>query len=690
MKYIRLITVVLTSLTLLFSISTSQADQADASSGGLPAGITDSDWKQILAVQPRVMATTAFPDGQVAYLKGDRLWQRHYFGRSVAISSDTVVVGTPHHDNCVTSIEAGKDCTLISESGGVYVFTRNSGIWSQQAYLVASNLDEYDYFGWSVDISGDTLVVGAYREDSNATGVGGNQSDNSMDVAGAAYVFTRSGSTWTQTAYLKSSSTEANGIFGWSVAVDGDTVVVGAHGEDLGSGAVHVFTRSGGIWSPQATLKGIFSGVCDSFGWSVAVSGETAAVGAIGETNSGAGRAGAVYIFTRSGSAWSQQAYLQHSSPSSEDWFGNSLDISGDTIVVGMYKEDSNATGVNGNPDNDSAADSGAALVFTRTGSTWTQEAYLKASNTGAGDHFGSEVSIRGDIVVVGAPMEDSSARGVNGDQTNNSSSNAGAAYVFLRTGTTWNQVSYLKASNTGANDNFGVSVENDGNTAVLGASGEDSSSLGVNWDGDNNLITSSGAAYIFLDTVTDSFKSTASYDGGIVESSEDSGVGGSVNSTLTTFKLGDSDVDRQYRAILHFDTSSLPDEAIVSKATLKIKRYNIVGDNPFVSLNNIVIAIRRGAFYSNPVLQRIDFRAFANLNFAGTIPNTPTIDGWYAGIFKYAALPFFNLTGSTQVRLRYYLDDDDDMSADYIRFYSGNHPYGTYQPILEVEYYIP
>jgi hypothetical protein len=149
--------------------------------------------------------------------------------------------------------------------------------------------------------------------------------------------------------------------------------------------------------------------------------------------------------------------------------FGTSVSISGDTIVVGDISDPSNATGVNGDQDNIDAPDSGAAYVFVRNGTTWTQQAYLKPSNTGTTDLFGISVSISGDTIVVGAYYEDSNATGVNGDQDNDDAENSGAAYVFVREGTAWTQQAYLKASNTGAYDQFGYSVSISGDTIVVG-----------------------------------------------------------------------------------------------------------------------------------------------------------------------------------------------------------------------------
>src|SRR5262249_48569900 len=165
---------------------------------------------------------------------------------------------------------------------------------------------------------------------------------------------------------------------------------------------------------------------------------------------------GAAYVFVRNGGAWTQQAYLKASNTDADDLFGFSVAISGDTVVVGAFGEDSAATGVNGNQSDNSKPGSAAAYVFVRNGSTWTQQAYLKASNTDAGDRFGVSVAVSGDTVVVGANNESSGATGVNGDQADNSAFSAGAAYVFIRSGTVWSQQAYLKASNTRAGDFFG------------------------------------------------------------------------------------------------------------------------------------------------------------------------------------------------------------------------------------------
>jgi hypothetical protein len=380
---------------------------------------------------------------------------------------------------------------------------------AQQAYLKASNSGDHDNFGNSVAVSGDTMVVGAGAEDSAATGINGDQSDTSAAISGAAYVFTRSGGTWSQQAYLKASNTDAGDQFGFSVAISGDTIVVGANGEDstasgvngnqadnsgLSPGAAYVFTRSGGTWSQQAYLKASNPGNLDAFGSAVGISGDTITVGAPLERSAATGvggdqldnsasQSGAGYVFTRSGGVWSQQAYLKASNTGAGDFFGNALAVSGDTVVVGAEREASSSTGVDGNQADNSASQSGAGYVFTRSGGVWSQQAYLKASNTGAGDSFGRAAAISADTVVVGASGE-------TGD--------SGAGYVFTRSGGVWSQQAYLKASNAGAGDQFGWSVAVFGDTVVLGAFGEASDATGVDGDPSNDLALNSGAAYVF------------------------------------------------------------------------------------------------------------------------------------------------------------------------------------------------
>ncbi len=203
-----------------------------------------------------------------------------------------------------------------------------------------------------------------------------------------------------------------------------------------------------------------------------------------------------MYVFTRSGATWTQQAYIKASNTGVNDQFGFSVALSADTLAVGAKREDSNATGINGNQTDNSTADSGAVYVFTRSGTTWTQQAYIKASNTDLDDSFGDSVALEGDTLAVGANEEDSNATGINGNQADNSAANSGAVYVFTRSGTTWTQQAFIKASNTDALDNFGQTALS-GNTLAVGASLEDSIATGINGNQADNSTADSGAVYI-------------------------------------------------------------------------------------------------------------------------------------------------------------------------------------------------
>ena len=431
---------------------------------------------------------------QDAYIKTYYPAANDFFGLAVALDNDTLAVGLPQ---------------LYGGNGAVWVYLRQpAGGWQLQATLSAPSGDSGDYFGYAVAVSGDTVVVGAQNEDSCATGIGGNAADNSCANAGAAYVFVRSGTSWSFQAYLKASNTAASQLFGSAVTVSGDTAVIAASDESgvaSYSGSAYVFTRSGTTWTQQAYLKASNAGQYDRFGKSIAISGNTIVVGAYGEGSAATGvngdqtdnsknQSGAAYVFLRSGTAWSQQAYLKASNTDTSDSFGWSVAISADTVVVGALGEASNATGVNGNQADNSKYSAGAAYVFTRSGTTWSQQAYLKASNTDSNDGF-ARVAISGDRIIVGAAGEGSRATGVNGDQTDNKAYSAGAAYVFARSGTTWTQTAYLKASNAEIQDNFGIACTISGYRAVCGAYEESSATGG---DPTDNSASGAGAAYAF------------------------------------------------------------------------------------------------------------------------------------------------------------------------------------------------
>ena len=434
----------------------------------------------------------------------------------------------------------------VDDSNAEYPITVDP--FAQQAVLHASNPDAGDGFGSSVAIDGDLVVVGAPGERSN----GSSQADNSLIVAGAAYVFYRDASGWTQVAYLKAVNPgpAAGDRFGSSVSISGHTIVVGAWGKTgiffgsprSGSGAAYVFHLNVPVcapslpclptdWPQEAYLQGIIgtsiaSRAGDRFGWSVSV-GRDPSVSTDGDTIvvgsplwDGVGESpyidsGSAFVYKRSGSTWPVQSYLESPTAKNGGYFGSSVAVNSNTVVVGELEN--GATGFGGK-----------AYVFTPSGNAWALGAILAASNPGAGDSFGSSVAIdgTGNTVVVGAPFED----GNGSSPSDNTALDAGAAYVFTRPGTGWsgflNQPDYLKSASPASNQQFGAWVAVSGDRIAVGGNGTGTAyvfrsgtrtPLTVNGpvavSGDTVVVgtpadvyngLASGAAYVFTDlTVT-------------------------------------------------------------------------------------------------------------------------------------------------------------------------------------------
>jgi hypothetical protein len=360
--------------------------------------------------------------------------QQQKLQASDAQSGDMLGCSVGISGNTVVVGAYGEDTAALN-AGAAYIFTRSGTTWSQQQKIVSSDAQAGDQFGYNVGISGDTVVVGADYEDAGGSN------------AGAAYVFTRSGTTWSQQQKIVASDAEASDSFGLTLGIDGDTIVVGAWAEDTEAdmaGAAYIFTRSGTTWSQQQKIVSSDAQAGDRFGYSTAISGDTVVVGANYE-DAGGSDAGAAYIFTRSGTTWSQQAKLTASDAQASDFFGKNVHIDGDTVVVGAHGEDAGGSYA------------GAAYVFTRSGTTWSQQQKIGASDAQSSDYFGSNVRIDGDVLVVSAPGEDAGG------------SSAGAAYVFTRSGTTWSQQKKLVASDAAASD-YLREIGIDANTIITGA----------------------------------------------------------------------------------------------------------------------------------------------------------------------------------------------------------------------------
>lgn len=356
-----------------------------------------------------------------------------------------------------------------------------------------------DQYAKAIAIDGDTLVVGVPYEDNVGVGIDdfvfGTLDDWGNDRSGAVFIYRRENSTWRPEAYLKASNPGEENCFGWSVAIEGDLVVVGAPEEDtngtgidpapndniFGSGAVYVFRRTGTTWEQEALIKSSNCQPGDRFGEAVSVSGGSIAVGAPGEDAAGSGlsgnpgtnyrpQSGAAFVFDHDGSAWSEAEYFKAHSSEAGDGFGKSIALAGDLLLVGAPDDDGGTATLGDN----SAPDAGAAYTFYRSGSSWSVGALVKASNPAAGNRFGAAVDASAALLVVGAPFEGSPSNGVNGPQTQGAAPGAGAAYLYtVQPGGGAQQVAYLKASNSDGGDAFGTSVGLDGTDVYVGAPGE-------------------------------------------------------------------------------------------------------------------------------------------------------------------------------------------------------------------------
>ncbi|MEW6073443.1 MAG: hypothetical protein AB1726_12745 [Planctomycetota bacterium] len=363
------------------------------------------------------------------------------FGTSLSMDGATALVGAPGDD------DRGGD------SGSVYAFTRAGSAWSEQAKILADDGEAGDAFGSSVAVDGDSALVGAPLDDTWAVDWG------------SAYVFVRSGAAWSQEAKGTPAEGSREGWFGWSVALDGDTAVIGAPYEyepGDSTGAAYVFVRSGTDWSQEARWTGF-----REFGWSVALEGDTAAVGSPQDVG-WLGGDGRVYVFTRSGSDWSPEASLAGDPAGNHFFFGFgiSVSLSGDSLLAGAPGDD---LGLSMN--------AGSASVFTRSDTIWNSEAVLARGleDLTHGDHFAFSAALTGDTALLGAPHVDDLG------------SDSGAAYVFTRSGSIWTKEAKLIAAGGASGDELGWSVAVDGDTALLGA------------PGDGELGADAGAAYVFV-----------------------------------------------------------------------------------------------------------------------------------------------------------------------------------------------
>lgn len=406
------------------------------------------------------------------------------FGYSLALSDDgaTLAIGSPYEDSAKNG-DAADNSTV--DSGAVYIYQAGANSWQQQARLKASNAETQDFFGVRVALSADgsRLAASAPYEDSNASGVNGDQDDNSVDLAGAVYLFEQTGDNWSQQAYIKPS------VPSW---------------------------YDSPCFDPRPPGIECYSTTPSRFGYALAFAdnGNMLAVGSPGDNSSSGGingdaedfkarSSGAVHILRYSNAGWAHTDFIKAAIPGINDEFGLSLSLSGDgtRLAVGAPYEDGAESGLEADASIIGEADSGAAYVFTYDGS-WQQQQYLKAEENDEDNLFGWQVLLSGDgdILVAGTPRDDSDAIAIGDDWDNNLAPSAGAAYVYQLNGDSWALGNYLKASNTDANDTFGrtLALSRDGQTLAVTASGEDGNGTGVDGDSSANSVIDSGAVYLY------------------------------------------------------------------------------------------------------------------------------------------------------------------------------------------------
>ncbi len=334
------------------------------------------------------------------------------FGRAVGISGDKALVGA------LRDLVDGE-----VRGGGVYAYQRENGLWNLAEKLTAPDGAENDFFGHAVAVSGDWAVVGAPHHHGADFG------------SGAAYLYQHRSTGWDLAEVLTPRDGGRNDAFGYSVAISGETAVIGAYRVE-GGGAAYVFSRDGSGWRQSARLTASDGEEGDAFGRSVAISGDRVIVGAIHHGRHGV-RSGAAYIFREAGGGWVEEAELQPSGGGPDDFFGFSVSISGEWALVGASADD------------DRGADAGAAYVFRRNGTSWSQYTKLLPSGE-SGDFFGRSVALSGKWAVVGA------------DGTDQWGSDSGAAYIYEKRAGGWDQAAKLMPEDGRSGDRFGWRVAAD------------------------------------------------------------------------------------------------------------------------------------------------------------------------------------------------------------------------------------
>ena len=378
------------------------------------------------------------------------LSQKREFGQSVKVGLGTQASDGEAGDKFGTSVSISGDYAVIgspgfansvgNKNGKAYVFKRSGSSWIQEVIL-APFANPGDHFGHSVAISGDYIVVGSPY-------AGINQNTN----RGKVHIFKRTGTSWTQTINFSASDGMMNDEFGISVAISGDYAVVGSHRHNTNGnndqGKAYVFKRTGTSWAQESTLMASDGAADDYFGISVSISGDYVVVGSHLHNTDGNDNQGKAYVFKRTNTTWAQESALFADDGAIGDLFGFSVSISGDYVIVSSHLHNSNGNN-----------NQGKAYIFKRTDTSWAQEATLLANDGLSNDQFSASVSISGDYAIIGSYLHD--INGIFG---------IGKAYVFRRSGTSWIQEEALVAGDGEGGSNFGLSVAISSNNTIVGS----------------------------------------------------------------------------------------------------------------------------------------------------------------------------------------------------------------------------
>jgi hypothetical protein len=422
---------------------------------------------------------------QEAYIKSMHHDERDHFGFWVDYSNDTLLVTAWLDDSAATGIDGDETNNAASDSGAAFVYVRDGKTWKQQAYLKASDTRAGDYFGGRADLEGDTIVIGAVREGLYNPGI-------ALSTPGAAYVYTRKSGVWSQTQRLAAAQPNGADLFGAGVSIGENWLAIGAPFESTDgdkSGSVHMFERSGDMWIERQKLKSSKPLAAAGFGASVSLDGEWLVAGTPDDARPER-RSGSAEVWALRGGKWVFHQYLQAAMPSGESTFGFTVSMSGERIVIGAPRTALYLATEQTGP--------GEAYVFELQGDRWMQTAVLKGPESRRDDGFGMDVVVSGTTIAVGAAGNPVAPRGFTEMRSTTDARPVGAAYLFGLGPDGWKASAMIQPRELDADDGFGYALAFERDTLVVGAYLESSTARGINGMGASSGSLNSGAVWVF------------------------------------------------------------------------------------------------------------------------------------------------------------------------------------------------